>query len=83
LVAGAAHDGGGPAPESDSTVDVTAADGVSPRIKTATWVTSSQTQMGAAATPPDDNDNECEVMMGHPCLQAPKLTSLPEVVGMA
>jgi hypothetical protein len=39
--------------------------------------------MGAAATPPDDNDNECEVMMGHPCLQAPKLTSLPEVVGMA
>jgi hypothetical protein len=50
LVAGAAHDGGGPAPESDSMVDVTAVDGVSPRIKMATWVTSSQTQMGSGHT---------------------------------
>jgi hypothetical protein len=32
------------------------------------------------ATPPDD-DNKLEVMMGRPCLQAPKQTSLPEVVG--
>jgi SepF-like predicted cell division protein (DUF552 family) len=34
--------------------------------------------MGAAATPLDDD--ELEVVMGHPYLQAPKPTSLPEAV---
>jgi hypothetical protein len=38
--------------------------------------------MGVAATRPDDDD-EFEVVKGSPCLQTPKLTSIPEVVGMA
>jgi hypothetical protein len=77
-----AHDGGVPAPEYDSTMDATATGGAPPRTEPVAGASSSHTQMGATATSSDDDDDELEVVMGRPCLQAPKPTSLPKAVGM-
>jgi hypothetical protein len=45
-------------------------------------MTSSCLQMGVVATSPDDND-VLEVVMGHPCLQAPVQVSLLKAMDMA
>jgi hypothetical protein len=81
-VVGAAHDGGIPAPESDSAVGATAVGGAPARTDLSAGATSFQTQTGAAATLLDD-DKEFEVVMGCPCFQAPKLISLLEALDIA
>jgi hypothetical protein len=74
-VAGAAHDGGVSAPEFDSTVDTTVIGSTLTRTESTVGVSSSQMQMGATATWPDDDDDEFEVVMGRPCFHGPKLIS--------
>jgi hypothetical protein len=81
-VAGAVHDGGVPAPESDSAMGATTVGDATARTDLAAGVTSFQTQMGAAATLSDDDD-EFEVIMGCPCFHALKPISLPEALDVA
>jgi hypothetical protein len=82
-VAGAAHDGGVSTPEFDSTVDTTVIGSTLTRTESTVGVSSSQMQMGATATWPDDDDDEFEVVMGRPCFHGPKLISLPEALDTA
>jgi hypothetical protein len=64
--AGAAHDGGVPVLETDSVVGATATSGASAGTGPVAGASSFQMQMGAAPTPPRDDDDEFEVVMERP-----------------
>jgi hypothetical protein len=63
--------------------DATSISGATPRTDTLARTSSSQPQMGAAATLPDDDDDKFEVIMGRPCFQGPEPISLPEALDTA
>jgi hypothetical protein len=79
----ATHDDGAPVLETTSAVDVTAGGGgTMTTTDPAAMTSSSLLQTGAAATSSNDDDM-LEVIMWHPCLQAPGLIPLPEPLDAA
>jgi hypothetical protein len=95
----AAHGVGGPAPVPDSTADAAAVGTTLTMTELATKAPFLRTQSGGATpetvpevdttiatgatTTGDDDDNELEVIMGHPGLRAPGNVSLSEEMGVA